>query len=169
MFGGKCAYCGNELQSGWHVDHIDPVIRKTRTVPAHWRHEETGEKIEQNELHRLREMDETEERYKWKYIQRKEVPDGFVYPELNVIENMLPACASCNINKHNGSVEDFRQMIYGFIKHLNGANTQYKLAKRYGLVQETNEKIVFYFERYQKPVNTKFENTDAITNTIANA
>lgn len=26
-YGGKCAYCGCELQKGWHVDHIEPVDR----------------------------------------------------------------------------------------------------------------------------------------------
>jgi 5-methylcytosine-specific restriction endonuclease McrA len=27
MFGGRCAYCGCELQKGWHADHVDPVLR----------------------------------------------------------------------------------------------------------------------------------------------
>lgn len=26
-FGGNCAYCGCELQKGWHVDHINPIRR----------------------------------------------------------------------------------------------------------------------------------------------
>lgn len=26
-FGGKCAYCGCELQKGWHIDHINPIRR----------------------------------------------------------------------------------------------------------------------------------------------
>ena len=26
-FHGKCAYCGCELQKGWHVDHINPKRR----------------------------------------------------------------------------------------------------------------------------------------------
>lgn len=26
-FGGRCAYCGCELQKGWHADHITPVRR----------------------------------------------------------------------------------------------------------------------------------------------
>jgi hypothetical protein len=26
-YAGKCAYCGCELQKGWHVDHIEPVFR----------------------------------------------------------------------------------------------------------------------------------------------
>lgn len=25
-YGGKCAYCGCELQKGWHVDHIEPAF-----------------------------------------------------------------------------------------------------------------------------------------------
>lgn len=34
-YGGKCAYCGCELQKGWHIDHIE----------AHW-HKMTLEKCE---------------------------------------------------------------------------------------------------------------------------
>lgn len=26
-FGGKCAYCGSELQKGWHVDEVEPCRR----------------------------------------------------------------------------------------------------------------------------------------------
>jgi hypothetical protein len=26
-FGGRCAYCGEELGSHWHADHIEPVMR----------------------------------------------------------------------------------------------------------------------------------------------
>lgn|SRR5690606_10069487 len=25
-YNGKCAYCGCELQKGWHVDHIEPAF-----------------------------------------------------------------------------------------------------------------------------------------------
>ena len=25
-YGGKCAYCGCELQKGWHIDHIQPAF-----------------------------------------------------------------------------------------------------------------------------------------------
>jgi predicted restriction endonuclease len=27
-YDGRCAYCGCELQKGWHEDHIEPIIRK---------------------------------------------------------------------------------------------------------------------------------------------
>jgi hypothetical protein len=38
-YGGKCAYCGCELQKGWHVDHIE----------AHW-HNMTLEECEKYKL-----------------------------------------------------------------------------------------------------------------------
>jgi 5-methylcytosine-specific restriction endonuclease McrA len=68
------------------------------------------------------------------------------YPQREVVENYMPACASCNINKHQMSIEHFRALVGGFLKHLNERNTQYKIAKRFGLVQETNIEVKFFFE-----------------------
>jgi len=48
------------------------------------------------------------------------------------------------------SLEDFRNLISGFMKHLNEISTQYKIAKRYGLIHETPKPIVFYFEKPNK-------------------
>ena len=31
-FGGRCAYCGCDLPARWHVDHLEPVERKTQYV-----------------------------------------------------------------------------------------------------------------------------------------
>ena len=83
---------------------------------------------------------------KYKWVNDKTVPDGYEHPERLHIDNQIPACASCNINKHSMSLEEFRKLISGFMKHLNELNTQYKIAKRYGLIQETVKPIVFYFE-----------------------
>jgi 5-methylcytosine-specific restriction endonuclease McrA len=99
-YGGRCAYCGEHLVKGWHVDHIEALDR--------WAHEDRS--------------------------------------HLNCMANYNPACASCNINKHSASLEDFRRLIGGFIPSLNKYSTQYKLAKRYGLVVETDKPVVFYFE-----------------------
>ena len=30
-FNGKCAYCGCELQKGWHIDHLLPLVRSPFT------------------------------------------------------------------------------------------------------------------------------------------
>lgn len=68
------------------------------------------------------------------------------YPKRECIANCMPACASCNINKHQMNLEDFRKLIAGFMKHLNERNTQFKIAKRYGLVEEVDRTVTFYFE-----------------------
>lgn len=61
--------------------------------------------------------------------------------------NLVPACASCNIQKGNLSVEGFQKKITGFINSLNQYHTQYVLAKKYGLLKETKANVVFWFER----------------------
>ena len=112
-FGGKCAYCGCELQKGWHVDELYPVQRN----------------------------------YKWNKNKTRYIHDGtYMNPQNLHINNQMPSCPSCNINKHSMNLEDFRKLIEGFMKHLNERNTQYKIAKRYGLIQETIKPIIFYFE-----------------------
>ena len=71
-------------------------------------------------------------------------------PHLDIIENKNPSCASCNINKHKMTIEQFRHQIENFVNSLNKKITQYKLAKRYGLVEETGIKVEFWFEKYEK-------------------
>ena len=109
-YGGKCAYCGEELpEKGWHADHIEAIRRNKR---------------------------------KWE--------SGMQKPHLDIIENKNPSCASCNINKHKMTIEQFRKQIEGFVNSMNERMTQYKLAKRYGLVTETGIKVEFWFEKYEK-------------------
>ena len=31
-YGGRCAYCGEELGDRWHADHIKPVLRRSKVV-----------------------------------------------------------------------------------------------------------------------------------------
>jgi 5-methylcytosine-specific restriction endonuclease McrA len=114
-YAGRCAYCGDPLVKGWHVDEILPVRRNFI-----W--------------------DQTKKRY----IIDKNTP--MQHPERLHIDNQNPACASCNINKHEMSLEEFRVFIANFMNHLNNISTQYKIAKRFGLIAETNKEIKFYFE-----------------------
>lgn len=103
-YNGKCAYCSCDLQKGWHIDHIQPVIRDLKT-------------------------------------------GKFEKPQNHTIENINPACASCNTQKSSYTLEQFRHNIQHFVNSLNIYSTQYKFAKRYGLVQETDIKVEFYFEK----------------------
>lgn len=142
-FGGKCAYCGCELTKGWHVDEINPCRRKFKTIRAHY--EKDGIPLTSKQVYEMNlNEDETIKQLKW--VEEKTVLDGYYNPNNLHINNQNPACASCNINKHSMSLEDFRKQIAGFMKHLNEINTQYKIAKRYGLIQETNIEVKFYFE-----------------------
>lgn len=118
-YNGRCAYCGCELQKGWHVDEIEPIRREWEYI-----NDNTGV-------------------WKKKYT-------GCVHPERLHINNQNPSCPSCNINKHSESLESFRNAIKGYMKHLNEVSTQYKIAKRYGLVVETDIEVKFYFETINK-------------------
>lgn len=120
-FDGLCAYCGDPLVKGWHVDHIEPMVSN---------------------------MDGTHK-----------------YPERNILQNYNPACASCNILKSSYPMEEFRRIITGFINSLNLRNTQYKFAKRYGLVKELPVKVRFHFENVQckhesQEIVSYYSNTD---------
>jgi 5-methylcytosine-specific restriction endonuclease McrA len=102
-YNNKCAYCGNELQKLWHIDHIEPIVRN---------------------------IDGTCEN-----------------PHLKKdINNLNPSCPSCNIMKNSNSLERFRVIIKQFVNSLNEYSTQYKFAKKYGLIQENNIEVKFYFE-----------------------
>ena len=92
--------------------------------------------------------------YKWNRDKSRYISDGtMMHPERLNINNQMPACASCNINKHSMSLEEFRRLIAGFMLHLNERNTQYKIAKRYGLVKEDIKPVVFYFEKWDKYID----------------
>lgn len=122
-FNGRCAYCGCELQKGWHVDHVEACRRITA---REW----------------VPQRDGVSEMGRW---ITKTV--GFSNPDANHIDNYFPACPSCNINKHGDTIEQFRKNIEGYVRSLNLRMVQYKMAKKFSLVKETNEPVVFFFEK----------------------
>lgn len=141
-YGGRCAYCGCELKDGWHVDEIEPVRRRNKTIPAGWY--KNGVAVPKTDWQYLSEQDIVDAGLAWK--DARHVFDRYDHPERLTIENQNPACASCNINKHSESLENFRASIKKYVESLNLYSTQYKIAKRYGLVAETNAEVKFYFE-----------------------
>ena len=106
-FGGKCAYCGCELQKGFHADHIEPLVRN-------W----------------------------WNGTSE--------HPERETFDNYNPSCAPCNIQKNSDTLEQFRSNIKQFVESLNSYSTQYKFAKKYGLLKETEIEVKFFFETYNQ-------------------
>jgi len=64
-------------------------------------------------------------------------------------KNLMPACRVCNNWKSTYTVELFRLQIIDQVKQLRQRSANYRMAKRYGLIEETGLKVVFYFENRQ--------------------
>ena len=145
MYGGRCAYCGCELVKGWCVDHIEPIQRKMKRIGG-YKHRVTGE-YANNTTNAQSLLEEYE------YVPYRNVPDGCDNPEKDVIENMAPSCFSCNSYKHSMSLETFRKQVGLLVERLNKSFTQYKIAKRFGLIEEKQNPVVFYFETLLTEIN----------------
>lgn len=64
----------------------------------------------------------------------------------DTLDNMLPACRSCNHYKSRSTLEQFRQMLENIPSVLMRDNATYKNAVRFGLVIPNPKPVVFYFE-----------------------
>ena len=73
-----------------------------------------------------------------------------LYPERNTMANYMPACPPCNISKHSMTLEVWRGWLAGHVNSLNSYHPIYRLAKKYGLIQETGASVTFHFERVGK-------------------
>ena len=62
------------------------------------------------------------------------------------LENYNPACRPCNFRKGTLSLEGFREALEHQLVCLERDFT-YRMAKRYGLVEEHPNNVVFYFEQ----------------------
>lgn len=66
----------------------------------------------------------------------------------DTLENMNPACRKCNRSKSTFTIEKWRRQLYHKVTMLNRDSAVYNMAKRFGLIKETNITIKFYFETY---------------------
>ena len=65
----------------------------------------------------------------------------------DVMDNMLPACRSCNHYKSRSTLEGFRRMLEAMPDVLMRDSVTYKNAVRFGLVIPRPHRVKFYFER----------------------
>jgi len=72
-------------------------------------------------------------------------------PERDTIENLNPACAPCNIDKHSMTLEGWRDQMQRSNEVLLRDVSTFRRAVRYNLVTLNAEPIVFYFERVPAP------------------
>ena len=61
--------------------------------------------------------------------------------------NYMPSCAPCNLSKGRQTLEGWRDWIAGHVNSLNSYHPIYRISKAYGLIEETGNPVVFYFER----------------------
>jgi len=75
------------------------------------------------------------------------------HPQRDTIDNMMPACPPCNLDKHSFDLEYWRRKLQDACGVLARNNSTYRFALKYGLVQETEKTIQFYFEQTTLPSN----------------
>lgn len=66
--------------------------------------------------------------------------------EYDTIDNMLPACRSCNHYKSTLSLEAFRKRIGNMHNVLMRDNVTYKNAIRFGVIKPVKKPIIFYID-----------------------
>ncbi len=81
-----------------------------------------------------------------KEMQVDHIQSVYSYDGANDIENYNPACRMCNFYKSTMSVEDFREQLGKILSRLEKVFI-FRLAKKYGLIREIKEPVIFYFEK----------------------
>lgn len=125
--GGRCWYCGCGLpDKGWHADHLKPVIRSAPMASAKIKNP-FGEVPEE--------------------IKKLLNNNGMEKPENDTIDNMVPACAACNLFKCVFSVEEFRTEIQQQVHRARKTSVNFRTAERFGMIETSDEPIRFWFEK----------------------
>lgn len=66
----------------------------------------------------------------------------------DVKDNLFPSCQRCNLHKHTLTLDKFREAIKHQVEILKERDYNYKLAADFGLVVETGNDVLFWFEKY---------------------
>lgn len=67
-------------------------------------------------------------------------------PQHDTLENLMPSCAPCNIDKHAMALERWRLKLQRATDVLRRNHPTYRHALRFGLVAETGDPVRFHFE-----------------------
>lgn len=68
----------------------------------------------------------------------------------DTLDNMLPACRSCNHYKSSMDLEGFRKSLEAMPVKLARDSVTYKIAVRFGLIVPAPHHIKFYFESLEE-------------------
>ena len=72
--------------------------------------------------------------------------NGYSIKGPDELDNMLPACRSCNHYKASASLEGFRKLVENMPHALARDSVTYRNAVRFGLVEPKPHHVIFYFE-----------------------
>jgi len=72
-----------------------------------------------------------------------------MHPENNIVSNMLPACAPCNLHKGGYSLEEWRAVLNRSADILSRDKSIFRAAVRFGLLEIKPAPVRFYFEQVQ--------------------
>ena len=75
--------------------------------------------------------------------------NGWSNQGTDTLDNMLPACRSCNHYKSIMDIETFRSMVENMTAVLARDSVTYKNAVRFGLVIPNPHPVKFYFEKLE--------------------
>jgi 5-methylcytosine-specific restriction endonuclease McrA len=92
-------------------------------------------------------------------LRHYEYLDEITGIDVNSIDNLMPACGSCNRYKSTMDLETFRKQLQKIPDRLKRDVCTYGIALRFGMIQEQKEAIKFYFERLEMEGNKCEENT----------
>jgi 5-methylcytosine-specific restriction endonuclease McrA len=68
-------------------------------------------------------------------------------PERNVVSNMMPACAGCNLHKGGYSLDDWRDIIQRSAEIIRKQTSTFRVGERMGVITVSEAPVTFYFER----------------------
>lgn len=74
---------------------------------------------------------------------------GSEFPDRDNLSNLFPACVPCNLDKSVYTIEEWRQKLQRSCEVLRNNQPTYRHALRFGLVEEKQPAVTFYFERIQ--------------------
>jgi 5-methylcytosine-specific restriction endonuclease McrA len=84
-----------------------------------------------------------------KAIYRNSQADaGMDRPENEIENNYFPACPPCNLFKAVWTVEQFRKEIQPQVSRARAYSGNFRVAERFGLIEEIKKPVVFWFEIY---------------------
>lgn len=91
--------------------------------------------------------------YEWCLKNNMYIPEFLKHltlEDVDHIDNLNPACRICNKWKSAHHLDLFRSEIEEQINRLNKRSSNYRMAKRYGFIEEKPHNVVFYFEKFIK-------------------